>query len=274
MSDIKILALDLDGTLFTTDKKVSEENKVALKAAREKGIKVVITTGRPLKAIGNLLEDLELVSDEDYSITFNGGLVQQNTGKILAKTAMTRQEVEDIHEELYQVGLPTDILSEGMVYSIANKGHHSQYHLATPLLEFIEVDDLEQVPKDVVYNKIVSVIDATYLDQQIAKLPDRLKVDYEMFKSRDIILELMPKGVHKAVGLELLTKHLGLDSSQVMAMGDEANDLSMLEWAGLGVAMANGIPEAKAIAKATTICNNDESGVAEAVGKYILSEEN
>ena len=93
MSDIKILALDLDGTLFTTDKKVSEENKVALKAAREKGIKVVITTGRPLKAIGNLLEDLELVSDEDYSITFNGGLVQQNTGKILAKTAMTRQEV-------------------------------------------------------------------------------------------------------------------------------------------------------------------------------------
>lgn len=75
MSDIKILALDLDGTLFTTDKKVSEENKVALKAAREKGIKVVITTGRPLKAIGNLLEDLELVSDEDYSITFNGGLV-------------------------------------------------------------------------------------------------------------------------------------------------------------------------------------------------------
>lgn len=76
MSDIKILALDLDGTLFTTDKKVSEENKVALKAAREKGIKVVITTGRPLKAIGNLLEDLELVSDEDYSITFNGGLVQ------------------------------------------------------------------------------------------------------------------------------------------------------------------------------------------------------
>ncbi|MCC9760739.1 HAD-IIB family hydrolase, partial [Streptococcus agalactiae] len=121
---------------------------------------------------------------------------------------------------------------------------------------------------------IVSVIDATYLDQQIAKLPDRLKVDYEMFKSRDIILELMPKGVHKAVGLELLTKHLGLDSSQVMAMGDEANDLSMLEWAGLGVAMANGIPEAKAIAKATTICNNDESGVAEAIGKYILSEEN
>ncbi|HGD1690511.1 TPA: Cof-type HAD-IIB family hydrolase [Streptococcus agalactiae] len=274
MSDIKILALDLDGTLFTTDKKVSEENKVALKAAREKGIKVVITTGRPLKAIGNLLEDLELVSDEDYSITFNGGLVQQNTGKILAKTAMTRQEVEDIHEELYQVGLPKDILSEGTVYSIANKGHHSQYHLANPLLEFIEVDDLEQVPKDVVYNKIVSVIDATYLDQQIAKLPDRLKVDYEMFKSRDIILELMPKGVHKAVGLELLTKHLGLDSSQVMAMGDEANDLSMLEWAGLGVAMANGIPEAKAIAKATTICNNDESGVAEAIGKYILSEEN
>ncbi|WMI53732.1 HAD-IIB family hydrolase [Streptococcus agalactiae] len=181
----------------------------------------------------------------------------------------------------YATAVTTGFKSIDIILSSVNKRNGlehlcEQYGIrAEEVLSFGDnINDLEQVPKDVVYNKIVSVIDATYLDQQIAKLPDRLKVDYEMFKSRDIILELMPKGVHKAVGLELLTKHLGLDSSQVMAMGDEANDLSMLEWAGLGVAMANGIPEAKAIAKATTICNNDESGVAEAVGKYILSEEN
>lgn len=77
MFDIKILALDLDGTLFTTEKTVTDANKEALKAVRDKGVKVVITTGRPLKAIGNLLEELDLVNEEDYSITFNGGLVQK-----------------------------------------------------------------------------------------------------------------------------------------------------------------------------------------------------
>lgn len=75
MLDIKIFVLDLDGILFIIDKKVLEENKVVLKVVREKGIKVVIIIGCFLKVIGNLLEDLELVFDEDYSIIFNGGLV-------------------------------------------------------------------------------------------------------------------------------------------------------------------------------------------------------
>ena len=80
----------------------------------------------------------------------------------------------------------------------------------------------------------------------------------------------MPKGVHKAAGLNQLVKHLGLSSENVMAMGDEENDLSMLKWAGLGVAMANGVAIAKEIADAVTSRTNDESGVAEAVKKYIL----
>ena len=83
MADIKLLALDLDGTLFNSQKVVSAENKKALRAARDKGIKVVITTGRPLKAISDLLEELDLISDEDYIITFNGGLVQKTNGDIL-----------------------------------------------------------------------------------------------------------------------------------------------------------------------------------------------
>lgn len=71
--NIRILALDLDGTLYNTEKIVTDANKKALAAVREKGVKVVITTGRPLKAIGNLLEELDLLDHDDYSITFNGG---------------------------------------------------------------------------------------------------------------------------------------------------------------------------------------------------------
>ena len=110
------------------------------------------------------------------------------------------------------------------------------------------------------------------MDAQISKLPKQLSEDFEVFKSREIILEVMPKGVHKAEGLKLLSDYLGIDQSQVMAMGDEENDLTMLEWAGLGVAMANGVGKVKAVADAVTIKTNEESGVAEAIHNYILEK--
>lgn len=271
----KILALDLDGTLFNTEKIVSDANKAALQAAREKGVKVVITTGRPLAAIGNLLEELDLIHGDDYSITFNGGLVQKNTGQVLDKSSLTFEEVAYVHEKLKSIGLPTDILSEGTVFSIPSPdGRKSQYRQANPLLNFVELGSLEDLSKDIIYNKIVTVTDADFIDQQLAKLPENTFEAFEYFKSRDIIFEVMPKGVHKAFGLQLLGKHLGFEAKDVMAMGDEANDFTMLAWAGLGVAMANAVDEAKQIADAVTSLSNDQSGVAEAVQKYILDEEN
>lgn len=273
--DIKILALDLDGTLYNTEKIVTDANKEALAAAREKGVKVVITTGRPLRAIGNLLEELNLLDEEDYSITFNGGLIQRNTGEILNKRSLNFDQIYQIQKALEAVGLPTDIISDGDVYSIPSKdGRHSQYCLANPMLNFIEVSSVDDLPTDIFYNKIVTVTDSDFLDQQIAKLSPRLFEDFEAFKSRDIIFEIMPNGIDKAFGLKLLCEYLGLDAKHVMAMGDEANDFSMLEWAGLGVAMANGVSGAKAAADAVTTLTNDESGVAEAVKRFILDEEN
>ncbi|MGT2935797.1 Cof-type HAD-IIB family hydrolase [Streptococcus castoreus] len=275
MTDIKMLALDLDGTLYNTEKIVSDANKKALAAARARGIKVVITTGRPLKAIGNLLEELDLLDNEDYSITFNGGLVQRNTGEILDKSSLSFEQVSHIHKELEAVGLPTDIISDGDVYSIpSSDGRHSQYHLANPLLNFIDVKSVTELPKTIAYNKIVTVTDPDVLDQQIAKLAPSIFEDFEAFKSRDVIFEIMPKGIHKALGLDLLCQHLGFEAKHVMAMGDEANDFTMLEWAGLGVAMANGVEGAKKVANAVTNLTNDESGVAEAVTRFILDEEN
>lgn len=273
MTEIKLLALDLDGTLFNTKKEVSLENKEALKAVREKGIKVVITTGRPLKAIEHLLEELDLLSKDNYLITFNGGLVQKTTGEILEKSALSRKQVETIQTEMEHLALPVDVLSDGIVYSISNQNNHSLYPIANPMLTFREIDGLPQLPLDTIYNKVVIVCDADFLDQQIEKIPTYFYEKFEVFKSRDIILEIMPKGVHKAVGLNLLIKHLAIDQSEVMAMGDEENDLSMLEWAGLGVAMANGVPIAKETADAVTKKTNDESGVAEAIKKYILNED-
>ena len=97
MTRIKLLALDMDGTLFTTDKRVTTENRIALKSAEEKGVHVVITTGRPLPAIKYVLEDLQLYDDKHYSVTFNGGLVQRNNGEILDKNVMSRDQLRAIY---------------------------------------------------------------------------------------------------------------------------------------------------------------------------------
>ena len=119
MADIKLIALDLDGTLLTTDKKISQGNLAALKAAQQQGVKVVLTTGRPLKAMEFFLHELGTDGQADeYTITFNGGLVQRNTGEILDKTVFAYDDVARIYEETEKLGLPLDAIDGGLVYQI------------------------------------------------------------------------------------------------------------------------------------------------------------
>ena len=131
----------------------------------------------------------------------------------------------------------------------------------------------EEMPEDFVYNKAVSAVAADFLDGQIPKIPAELHERFEIFKSRDILLEWSPKGVHKANGLAKLIGHLGIDQSEVMACGDEGNDLSMIEWAGLGVAMANATDEIKSAANLVLPKNNDEDGIAWVIEHYVLNED-
>ncbi|MBJ8325170.1 Cof-type HAD-IIB family hydrolase [Streptococcus pacificus] len=273
MTQIKLLALDLDGTLFNSQKEVPFLNKIAITQAKNKGVKVVITTGRPLKAIGNLLEFLDLKSQEDYSITFNGGLIQKNNGDSLFQKTLSRKEVERITEMLLSLGLPVDILSDSKSYTLAAGNHHSLYPSANVLLDFHNIKTLDELPHDIVYNKVVSVFDADYLDQQLPKIPKQFHEAFEIFKSRDILLEMMPKGVDKGSALAILGEHLGIKREEMMAIGDEENDLSMLRWVGFPVAMKNASETVKKEITRLTSRTNDESGVAEAIEKYILREE-
>lgn len=270
MSDIRLIALDLDGTLFNAEKEVTAANRQAILEAKKKDVKVVITTGRPLAAIGNLLDHLGLLSDDDYSITFNGGLVQKNTGQVLSKKCLSLDEIQQIQSTLEPLALPVDILSDDLVYSLASQGKHSDYPQANPLLSFREILSLDQLPIDRDYNKIVTVCDQDYLDQRLDQLPKHLYQQFDAFKSREIIFEIMPKGVNKAAGLEILCQRLGISRQQVMALGDEANDVSMLKWAGLGLAMANATPLAQAAADIVIKYSNENSGVARAISQYVL----
>lgn len=267
---IKLIAIDLDGTLLTSDKTISDRNKQFLKMAREKGVYIVLTTGRPLKAIHSFLEELDLLGEHHYSITFNGGLVQENTGRVLAKTGFGIEDVRQIRQVTNRLGLPLDVLHEGTVYSLPSD-RESLYITCNPALTKLAVAD-EDLPTDFVYNKAVSATSADFLDKQIPSIPSELYERFEIFKSRDILLEWSPKGVHKANGLEKLIACLGIQQSEVMACGDESNDLSMIEWAGLGIAMKNAVDEVKAAADVVLPKTNDEDGIAWAIERYVVSE--
>ncbi|MFN8649213.1 Cof-type HAD-IIB family hydrolase [Streptococcus sp.] len=267
---IKLIALDLDGTLLNAKKEISRANKEALQAAREQGVKVVITTGRPLPAVEPFLKELDLMREDEYSITFNGGLVQTNDGGILDEIGFGIDAVESIYQTTQALGLPLDVVHGGDVY-VLPASVDSLYPTCNALLNYIPTS-FEDLPRHMEFNKAVSACEVDFLDQQIPKIPEDLHAQFEIFKSREILLEWSPKGVHKAEGLAQLLGHLGIEQAEVMACGDEENDLSMIDWAGLGVCMANGADTVKEVANVVTPMTNEEDAVAWAIHKYVLGE--
>ncbi|MEI5990211.1 HAD superfamily hydrolase [Enterococcus termitis] len=267
---IKLVAIDLDGTLLNSKKEISTRNKEALAQAKAAGVKIVLCTGRPLAAIEIYLEALNLRDNGDYSITFNGGLVQKNdTGEIIEKALMPLEAVHELYELATSLNVPLDILSDGLVMQLpASKEHISIYSQLNNLLTF-ESYELAQLTTDQIYNKAVVAIDEIYLDEQIKKIPASFYERYEVIKTRSNLLEFMPKGITKAYGISLLARDLGIKQEEIMTIGDEENDLPMIEYAGLGVAMENAVAKVKEIADVITD-TNDNDGVAQAVEKFVL----
>lgn len=268
---IKLIAIDLDGTLLDGQKKISSRNKKALQKARAQGIKVVICTGRPLAGIRPYLEELDMQGTGDYSITFNGGLVQKNdTGEVVEKAAMKPEDVLDLIGLAEKLDLPLDVLSDEVVLSFPTSPQHlSIYPQLNPLLTF-QAASVEELSAERLYNKVVVGYHQDYLDEQIAKIPEVYKDRYEVIKSRGNLLEFMPKGITKAFGIAALAKDLAFSPEEVMGIGDEENDLPMIEYAGYGVAMQNAVIQVKQKANIIT-ASNDEDGVAQVVEKYALN---
>lgn len=267
---IKLIAIDLDGTLLDSKKAISERNKQALLKAKAAGVKVVICTGRPLAAIEVYLEELQLRDAGDYSITFNGGLVQKNdTGEIIEKALMPLADIHELYQLATDLNVPLDVLSDGLVLQLpASAEHRSIYGTLNNLLTF-EASELHELAQDRIYNKAVVAIDEHYLDERITQIPSRFYERFEIIKTRNNLLEFMPKGITKAYGISLLAKDLAIDVTEIMTLGDEENDLPMIQYAGLGVAMENAVPLVKAAADVIT-ATNDQDGVAKAVEKYVL----
>lgn len=269
---IKLVAIDLDGTLLNRQKRISERNIETLKQAKEHGVKIVVCTGRPLASVQPYLETLGLMDEGDFAITFNGGIIQQNhDGKIVSKYSFDVKDIETVAKEMDQHELPLDVISGQSVFHVqpAPKERTSIYHTMNPNMDFhhLVLSDFHSAME---YNKmVVAVEDQAFLDQKISCFSDGIKKQYHFVKSRPNLLEILHKDVSKANALKILGEHLSIDVEEMMALGDEENDLSMIQAVGLGVAMGNAVPEVKVLAQHITD-TNEADGVAKAVEQFVL----
>jgi Cof subfamily protein (haloacid dehalogenase superfamily) len=266
----KLLALDMDGTLLTTDKKVSKNTEEAIKAAEAKGVKIVLASGRPLDGLNRYLEELDLLKGEDYVLSFNGGLVQNTKGKIVSKVSLKGSDLKYIYEVSTKLNINIHAFSakEGLI--APKTSQYTEYEatmngIDITIKDFNEVDDNEDIIK------VMMIDPQEILDPAIEKLPNEVYEKYSVFKSSPFFLEFTHKEVDKGLGLKKLGEYLGIKREEIVACGDAGNDLSMVKYAGLGVAMGNATSEVKAAADFVTT-SNDEDGVAKVIEQFILNE--
>lgn len=269
---IKLIAVDLDGTLLKSDGSISLENKEALHQAKELGIKVVICTGRPLLSVAAILDEMNLREPGDYIITYNGGLVQKaDTGEVLSEKSLTKADAIELYELSKSLNLPCNLLDLDNIYELPYpKGRESWYSRTKPALPFVSTT-LEELPDDIRFNKILFCYEENVLNEEIKGIPPEFYKKFTIMKSRPILIEMMNKEVDKGRGIAVLCDLLGFQADEVMAFGDEANDHAMIEFAGMGVAMGNATTALKEIAQYITD-TNDNHGIAQAIEKFILNQ--
>lgn len=267
---IKLIAIDIDGTLLNSKNEITPRVFETIQKAEEKGIKVVLCTGRPLLGVAEQLHELKLDQSENFVITYNGSLVQEVTSKkIIASYTLSYENFVEIESTARLLGSHLHTLDLQNIYT-ANM-HISPYtvHEATLTKMPLHYRPVDQMTPDMTIVKMMMIDPEEKLDQTIEKVPDWFKEKYTTVKSAPFYFEVLNKQASKGNAVRLLADYLGINQEEVMAIGDQENDATMIEYAGMGVAMGNATPAIKALANVETL-SNDEDGVAHIIEKFAL----
>lgn len=267
----EVLVLDIDGTLTNSKKEITPRTLEAVITAQEEGIKVVIASGRPTPGIREVAKKVKLEQYGGYILSFNGGkIINAQTKEVIYNETLPREMIPSIYEEAIanQVGI---ITYEGDD-AIAGNGI-DKYNELEARINGIGLKEVEDFPNYVRFpvNKCLLTGEPDHMAQVEEHMKERFGNFLNIYRSEPFFVEVMPQNIDKAYSLGKLLKHLGLDRTQMIACGDGFNDLSMIKYAGLGVAMANAQEAVKEEANYIT-ASNDEDGVAQVIYKFMLEE--
>ena len=267
---IKLIAIDMDGTLLNSKKQLLEETKLYFKEFHHKDTDtlLVLCTGRPETGIRPYLKDLGYLEENHYIISQNGANIYENqTGNRIMDAFVDSSAIQ----KWIQLGKEHGI-------SVMGGGVNYYYSFDQEPTEWMEYDvkiingeikcitTEESLTTD--FYKILLLADEEQLNEFETVIPDAWKEDFYVVRSQKYLVEVLTKGVNKACGLEKLAQKLNIQPSEIAAIGDAANDIEMLEYAGLAIAMGNASEEVKAIADIVTD-TNENNGVIKAIDKLI-----
>lgn len=272
---IKLLAIDMDGTLLNEEKHIDTPQKEAVQKTIEAGIKVVLCTGRPLFGVLPVYGELELekYNLDEYVILNNGCSLRKTTNwELLDNKEITKEDVIYLDKLRKGYNLDLTVSNDNDYFVVGDKAN--KYTIEDGKLVYV---DIKPISLEEATSGKHTFFKSMYLgeEEEIQRFKNDnenlLKDKYDAVLSQIHIFEMLPFGTNKAAALKELAEKLGIEREEIMTIGDGNNDVEMLEFAGIGVAMGNGTESAKKAANYVTDMNENH-GVAKAIEKYILSK--
>lgn len=274
----KVIIMDIDGTLTNEDKIISENTKNKLKELQSQGAVLVLASGRPTRGLMHFAKELEMDKHNGLLVSFNGARVTDcETGNILFDQTMTVDTCKAVlnHMKNFDV-IPmvykgeylhvTDVYNN-IVHAYGRELNIIHYESRLCNYKLCEVDDLEEFA-DFPMNKILTAGEPDYLQENYKKMMEPFKDSLNCVFTADMYFEFTEKGIDKANALHCALTPLGYTKEDMIAFGDAQNDKTMLEYAGIGVAMGNATQEIKDIADYITLSNNDD-GIVHALNELL-----
>lgn len=265
----KMLAFDIDGTLVNSDKKITEATKTAILKAAQQGSIIVIASGRPIQGLWKYARELELEKYKGYLLAFNGGrVVSVADQRVVSEELVPARFYKKIYDLAKENNVNILTFDGDTVISENIENEYLNIEVKLNGLKKRQVANLYE-ELDFEVNKFLMMDDGDYLGEVEKKVYNALHNELDVYRSEPFFLEVLPKGINKGKALEKLIGELGIKREELMTFGDGYNDVTMIEYAGMGVAMGNARDVVKE--KADYIAkSNDEDGIVEVIEKFVL----
>ncbi|MGT2800181.1 Cof-type HAD-IIB family hydrolase [Streptococcus marmotae] len=270
---IKLLALDMDGTLLNSQKQLTQPQIEAIHKAIEMGVKLVLCTGRMLPGVKPYFDQLGLDAENEYVIVNNGCSTHQTSDwKLIDWAELSPDEIRYLATFIPESEMQLTLFDEEHYYVLEdepNEYSRTDAHLVFVEPTILSMENATNQSRHLFQAMYVGTKEAT--DAFESNYADLLRKDFDAVRSQDVLLEILPTGANKASALKKLAEHLRILPEEIMAMGDANNDIEMLEFAGLSIAMGNASDLVQSLADDVTD-TNDCDGVAKAIYKHILQQ--
>jgi len=276
--NLKAIILDIDGTLMNSQRKISERTKNALLEAQNRGIKLILASGRPIRGMLDVMHELEMDKHHGLVVAYNGASVMDCESKeIVFNKAMTAEEAQSVlnHVKNFEV-IPMVAKDDTMYVNNVYKGMLTYKNNQINIIEYesrggnyllCEKSDLAEFV-DFPLNKILLAGDPEYLKTNHIRISEPFIGKLSSMFTAAFYYEFTAQGIDKANALNEVLVPMGIKPEDTISFGDGQNDLSIINFAGIGVAMGNAVDELKKAADEITL-SNDEDGIAHVLERYL-----